>query len=394
MSMAYSGAVASIRAAIAFVLAERTIRSLSNPVIFVANQLRVSTLRAERLLFSNFLEFNYSDVQSFQGLIETRQSALLKLGSVLEETISSSTEVWRGEAAEAARRCLGQSQKNIEAQAEIDEVAAHNIEMGLKVTLEMVAFAQAQAWMLATVKRPIAIDNLIRAFGDGLQAMGVAGVKSVAGAILGKDKASKYGLKYDPLATLGSIMKGMKGGYGQLSEGVKDMKRALAICTNVLDALCNLVESAEDELSRIWQIVWSMTRSGEKIPPSFAHELKPVPLLGVEPPHKPIDRCPVPCDPEASPKTSPEWKCSPRDDPHDPEEKDPGRNGKDAPGKNGNGGGCNSGGGGRSGGGSGGCDSPGGNGGSSGGAKDDPGKNGNGGGNSGGGNGGLYSPRQ
>lgn len=321
MGGGYGVSVASIRAAIVFTLAEQNLKKVAFPPALVLNQLRPSMWRAEKLLVTNFLEFHTSQVEIFKHSIEDRHVALSNLNTVVQDCISDTNKVWRGEAAEAARHQLHVLQKDIQAQAHIYEVAEHNIELGLKATLAMVQFAQAQAWIIAMTKRPIALDNVLRATSDSLMAMGGEGIDNVIGAALGKDKASKYGFKYSPGAAITSGIKGIRGGLGELVEGVKDMQRSTRISMNVLDALCNFVASAEEELDRIWTIVWSKTKSGEKLSPDFTHQLKPVKVKGVEPPTSPKDRD-IKCNPNPPLKELPKFTCPvPHEDESDGHEK-------------------------------------------------------------------------
>ena len=317
MGLGYGAAVNSIREVITFTVAEQNLKRVSFPPALIVNQLRPSMLRAEKLLFSNFLEFHTSDVETFKFYIQDRHTALNSLNTVVQDCISDTNDVWKGEAAEAARAQLQGLQKDIEAQAHIYGIAEHNIDLGLKATISMVGFAQGQAWMIAQTKRPIAIDNLLRATTDALMAMGGDGIDSVIGAVMGKDKATKYGFKFSPGAAIIAGIKGLRGGLGELVEGVKDMQRSLKISMNVLDALCDLVESAEEELDRIWSIVWSKTESGEKLSPTFTHQLKPVKVEGVEPPTCPQDRD-IKCNPKPPLKELPQFKCpAPHDDDDD-----------------------------------------------------------------------------
>ena len=278
----YGAAVLSIHSAIACALAEQNLKFVEFPPALAISLLKPSSLRAEKLLASNFLEFHPEQVNSFLDDIQNKQLALTNLGSVLQDCTSSTTSVWKGKAADAARHTLSKTEKDVEAKAHIYEIASHNVSMGLKVTTQMIVFAQGQAWAAVATKRPIGIDHLLRGFGDALVAMGSDGVSSVVGTAMGKSKSAKYGLSFNPVGAIFGLVDGVRAGSGEFTKAVKDMQRSTQISSNVLDALCNLVENAENELDRIWSIVVSKTVSGEKISPTFTHKLKPIEVKGVE----------------------------------------------------------------------------------------------------------------
>ena len=132
------------------------------------------------------------------------------------------------------RHTLSKTEKDVEAKAHIYEIASHNVSMGLKVTTQMIVFAQGQAWAAVATKRPIGIDHLLRGFGDALVAMGSDGVSSVVGTAMGKSKSAKYGLSFNPVGAIFGLVDGVRAGSGEFTKAVKDMQRSTQISSNVM----------------------------------------------------------------------------------------------------------------------------------------------------------------